>query len=903
MARFPQLRSIRPDGLKELRPQGLEDIVPTMITDEYQADQWGVRRVALDGIQNHLPGDSKGTKVSVEFLSKGTWIPYEQRAGLTPAEIEAIRFSDDGIGFSYELLGLFKSTKKGDEAAVGQFGEGIKMLSAAALRENLGLELQSRDWSAVPFFTPFDIEGNTGNKLQFEIYKPVQRQGSSTTFWTPTPAFSQYVLDLEQTVLHLSSTERRIFTTPHGAILGEHDKGRIFVKGVHITDSLQEKLLFGYDLLANTNRDRNVINEYILNNQIGNVLRDLTQPELIKRLLTEGRTGKEYSEFRALYWKMREDGCGQGGYKFTHPDIWKNLFYEVYGEKAVLSAQDDWNNGDWAKKEAADKLAVIAGKKIINLNRDLSIMLAEAGVQRSTAINADENAKLLEGEQYDPNNIALRIAPTSLTTKYRMGAWNGRRILLDTLANHMPTDTGGRSVTIEYLVTQEDRFNNSDKILRWKKEHEKSFLDEIHAVRISDDGTGYATAFLELLLSSKAGTEAVGQFGEGLKMLCTAFLTDKQAGMKLKLRSRDWVAMPFATHVEADGTTAQRLNFRIAEGLQPIRGSSTTIYEPTSEILKVLRELPQHVLTFNQDYTYKKLASGQEGAAFNGETFEEKSRIKNGAVFVRDFRITDDFKDHLLFSYNLTSRDIAPDRNTINMKTVREAVHALVAQRPNQEMIEKIVATAKDNKQDIYEYDPITFPADGFGEAHKDYYRETFHKRYGEKAVLYGGNPFLFAVATHHGYKPINMHPGVRETLHNAGVLTDSEVLNQGFTIDYVDPKDLTPEEQAVLGHYQTVNQCLAFQDTGAPTIYASVRAKNGEELPYAGFHDPNKKPEEAVHIRRDQLRDLRTFVGTYSHEKNHQKTRASDPEDEFRQAFEDPLADRVTKEVEKRKL
>ena len=120
-----------------MTPQSrLEHIIDTSITLSYQAKAWGPDRIALDGIQNHLPSDSGGSKVEVEFEVDGKWVPFNKRRAINPSKVKAIRFSDDGKGFSYEMLELLYSTKSGSET-VGQFGEGIKMLSTAALRSGI----------------------------------------------------------------------------------------------------------------------------------------------------------------------------------------------------------------------------------------------------------------------------------------------------------------------------------------------------------------------------------------------------------------------------------------------------------------------------------------------------------------------------------------------------------------------------------------------------------------------------------------------------------------------------------------------------------------------------------------------------------------------------------------------
>ncbi len=133
----------------------LEKVIETSVTLQYQADQWSTERIALDGVQNHLPTDSGGSRVDIDLLVNGTWTPYARSTSISPTQVEAIRFADDGRGYSCDLLGVFHSSKAGDTKSVGQFGEGVKMLSAACVREGIDLELRSRDWSAIPTIHEF----------------------------------------------------------------------------------------------------------------------------------------------------------------------------------------------------------------------------------------------------------------------------------------------------------------------------------------------------------------------------------------------------------------------------------------------------------------------------------------------------------------------------------------------------------------------------------------------------------------------------------------------------------------------------------------------------------------------------------------------------------------------------
>lgn len=121
------------------------------VTTDYAAT-WGLNRIVLDGIQNHLPDDSGGKTVFVEFFAEGRWRPFSDRTLFQDQsdQITAIRFGDDGQGFDDHALELFFSTKSNDQKSAGQFGEGLKLISAASLMHGLDMEITSRRWRAVP---------------------------------------------------------------------------------------------------------------------------------------------------------------------------------------------------------------------------------------------------------------------------------------------------------------------------------------------------------------------------------------------------------------------------------------------------------------------------------------------------------------------------------------------------------------------------------------------------------------------------------------------------------------------------------------------------------------------------------------------------------------------------------
>ncbi len=853
----------------------LERVIETSVTLQYQADQWSTERIALDGIQNHLPTDSGGSRVDIDFLVHGAWIPYSRRTTISPSQIEAIRFADDGKEYSCDLLGVFHSSKAGDKKSVGQFGEGVKMLSAACVREGIDLELRSRDWGAVPAVREFRADEQQIQQLNYNIFRHDERsQGSATTFRKSNGKSSRfdvlvrYVLELHGKVLGLTGPYSTLFRTEQGEILDE--TGRLYVKGVYVTDQFKGKLLFGYNIAAETNRDRNIVSEYQLNNHVREVISRVTDPQIVKKIIESGQDNKSHIEHRALWYEYQgSTGSAFLSSKVTAPNLWRDTFYTLFGTNAVLPSKA---NG---KAHEVDNFARVMGHKIVAVDSDLGDVLEKCGVKRADTVQADEYAELLSGEKYNPEHLRKRAAETSLTLAYRAGKWNTLRIILDGLANHMPADSGGTRVDIQYLIPSQHNGYPPEWVNQAARGNKP-----VLAIRFCDDGKGYAPEFLELLYSTKTGG-AVGQFGEGLKMYSAAVLRAKGEHSKidLKLRSRDWAAMPFATDIAVDGHHTKRLNYRVVEGLERQNGSTSTIYNPTADMLFVLDYIQKYVLSFNPDYKPRYTVGA--GAVFNGRKYGIMNTIQKGTVFVRDFFMTDLFEENLLFSYNLQTRDINPDRDLANPTVVRTAVKEIMRTCSDVETIEEIVKAAKGNHNDIFEFQTIEFTSDNKHVA--PLYKKAFHKIYGEKAVLLT-NPFLALEALHQGYTPIEVSESFRRTLRAAGVLTEQEVISVGFIPELVDYNNLTAAEREMLEKYKGVNAVLGLRDTGAPQIYSKLRRRDGVELPFLGFCEIDSGN---VYLSRRTLLDLGTFVHVYKHEKGHQETGAGDPTDKFRQFFE----------------
>ena len=280
--------------LNQNRPTEIKskETLDTSLTLEYEKKNWGVERICLDGIQNHLPSDSKGEHVWVRCLVNDNWISLAE-AKQKKNKIEAVRFVDDGVGFDVKNLILLYSTKAGEKESVGQFGEGIKMIAAAALREGLDLEMESQDWRARPTTKEVKIYDTRNKKdqvirqlsFQVEHFDGDPMIGSRTTFWKPSKLFLDELMQIDKRVLVLRKNYRPAFIGKNGEIV-DREPNRLFVKGIYIGD---KNTLFSYNFEdMETNRDRNSVIHEDLEKRIIKIVQEISDKQLIKTILRKG---------------------------------------------------------------------------------------------------------------------------------------------------------------------------------------------------------------------------------------------------------------------------------------------------------------------------------------------------------------------------------------------------------------------------------------------------------------------------------------------------------------------------------------------------------------------------------------------------------------------------------------
>ncbi len=536
------------------------------------------------------------------------------------------------------------------------------------------------------------------------------------------------------------------------------------------------------------------------------------------------------------------------------------------------------------------------------------------------------------GDKQDTDAIAVaapltkraRLIETMISLDYRKGAWGQERVVLDSISNHLPADSGGTRATVRLLQGG-----------RWLELREADPTKPTEQIAFEDNGKGYDVGLLSLMFSTKQEERAsVGQFGEGLKMVAAAAL---RLGIRLQYQSKNWTATPERQDVQVDGQSIAKLNFKIEEGGPPIQGSRTLFTNPPQALIDEVFRLPQKVLAFNRDYKelYRKLAISLtdlflvEDISRSGATNRPKavfSRIldlgrSQPGVFIKGVRVSG-MRENALFSYDLATEKISPDRAVVDSQALLSEIQVLLKGTDNSEVVEKILQTAKlDPRGRYYEFSAIGWnPREKFNNpAGADRiwtgslyggcadrpnpsspWGKAFHRLFGERAVL--ASTDIFDTGTNKdaaimGYTPIELNREIHEYLSCLGVRTADSV-NKEQRVAWVHEDDLSEPEKAMLARAAEINQALGITVSVPIRVFAGIFLPSGREVDtnddihaIKGFA-PTAGEEKYVAIRQTNLKNFWDFARVYIHELGHFITGADDYSRAFTDFFVKALAD-----------
>lgn len=198
-------RFINGAGERVSEIEGYTYDVTTSITLDYRAMSWRAERIVLDSVSNHIDGG----KPCAMFRQEGKLIDFRKYD--PTKEVEEIVLGDDGKGYTTKKLHTLRSTKTASQLTIGQFGEGLKLVAASALRHNLDLEYRSRNWVAAPYAQAEEDDGDKYELLGFRnTQNGLHQEGSQTIIRKPSKELIDEVLQLPNKVLHFNENYREL---------------------------------------------------------------------------------------------------------------------------------------------------------------------------------------------------------------------------------------------------------------------------------------------------------------------------------------------------------------------------------------------------------------------------------------------------------------------------------------------------------------------------------------------------------------------------------------------------------------------------------------------------------------------------------------------------------------------
>ena len=406
---------------KEIIPDYVIEKVPTSLTLDYGAEIWDTQRILLDACQNHLPNDSGGNNIFLNFQTKdGIWHSYEEFKKFEDSEIKKIKLSDDGRGYDYKSLGLFASVKEHQDSS-GKWGEGLKMIAASAIRNNISVEFSSRNWKATPYtekevLNQGEINEKKVQRLSFKVQRNVKddqtslndeesqnKEKSSTSFIDPPPELIQEFRDIKNKVL-LFSNEKPMFSVDNIDIL-DMFKSKLYVKNILIPGNQQTRYTYHLKDFDIETRDRDAIKKESMQSQIRKVLENIKDETFIKLYLMQA---KDYAQ------KTNEERFLEFDTFFCIPtrtenaDVWIKAFQEYFGKDACVREMSSQNYMEAAQAEHMGLETITLPDGIANALLDLEGTDGKKIPSYKDSLNeAIENANPVNEDDLTPKEKAI----------------------------------------------------------------------------------------------------------------------------------------------------------------------------------------------------------------------------------------------------------------------------------------------------------------------------------------------------------------------------------------------------------------------------------------------------------------------------------------------------------------
>lgn len=305
------------------------EVIPTALPIEYGEREWrNPVRVFQDILQNHLDA-SGNTPIEIWYKVRTTgaeprWVKKDELTDYD--KIIGFRVTDQGSGYTPNELGLMGNSSKRSPLFAGKYGEGQKMIAAAAARFNFSLSYSSigeydgqrHRWTAQVGTQDEELmvggKTETAKRVVFNSDAIPESESpgysSSTTVELPdSPSYDQKdewntwmdAIDprqkdarghagLERYVLQLRRPSDQVIDMGYMKILLD-EPGAVYENGLLIKQENPDQMSFGIDVpdVVNT-RERNSFDSSKLDIYIGHALLECKDPRLATAMLNRFKT-------------------------------------------------------------------------------------------------------------------------------------------------------------------------------------------------------------------------------------------------------------------------------------------------------------------------------------------------------------------------------------------------------------------------------------------------------------------------------------------------------------------------------------------------------------------------------------------------------------------------------------
>ena len=390
---------------------------------------------------------------------------------------------------------------------------------------------------------------------------------------------------------------------------------------------------------------------------------------------------------------------------------------------------------------------------------------------------------------------------------------------------------------------------------------------------ISDNGPGLELRHLALGISEKS-EEAIGQFGEGLKL---ALLLFSREGRSIELRSKDYKLTPAIRDSEYGTPT---LFFDIQEGLKEIIGTKITFQCSSSELMQAKAYFPLAFRTSNKiTWVVKGLISSPGGGLYvNGSYVAE----------IQDS----------LFSYHLKGDKAKKlsnrDRTIVNISEAVSLIRDVLFYDDEFDpkvlipWFKDVFSAFKHDEDDVFER---KLSPSSYRNKMLEAIKAGFEAVYGKRTVLKNGSTDrAAAICSRMGMNPVYLPWEWNNAVNCAGIMSADKFAKESpidKTMKYI--KILSKEEQENLDF--AVDMVTKFYN--APTTIHVVEdldsllgiySYGGSPGTVAGLYH---KGENLILVVRSALKSKLDAVRVILHETVHQKSKADDLTSEFQAAYD----------------